>query len=177
MTLGPAIQGLGEAVGALMHSVHRVRLAACEDCPSTGRTMFADAVCNWALDLYGAAYTMERELGTAQPGPDRAAAEVLLATVDEQALAIELLLLGRAVDGDHATAMRRQTTRPGGWSEWADVTGDATAGCLGPLTAVRQALLHCWRELAQRPEIRLDKATVDHLSVADGSTMAARQEG
>jgi hypothetical protein len=104
---------------------------------------------------------------------DRTAAEAIASAVGARQLDFEDRYTARVAAPQHALEMRRLSLRSEReWRGWCRAVADAIGACRRPLASLRRALYDCWRELAQHPEVRLEKATVAHLRVLDGDAPA-----
>jgi hypothetical protein len=169
MTVQTAMGDLHSAVRDLRGAAEELRRTICEYAPDEGRTMHVDELCEWAGDLDGAAATMALEFQALDGGlADRTTAEALATAVGARHLDFEEQYEDRVAGPRHAAEMRRLALGPGReWRGWCKAAGEAIGDCRAPLAALRRALHECWRELAQQPEVRLERATIAQLHVAE----------
>jgi hypothetical protein len=174
MTVQTALADLHQAVRELRDAADSLRVTVCEDAPEDGRTMHTDDMCEWALDLSGAAATMALEFQALDGAvADRAATEGIATAIGARHIDFDERYAERVAAPEHVLEMRRLALGPDReWRGWTTAVADAIGDCRRPLAALRRALYDCWRELAQHPEVRLEKATIAHLRVLDGETPA-----
>jgi hypothetical protein len=173
MSVTTAASELDGAVRDLHAASDELRRTVCEFAPLEGRTMHVDELCAWATDLAGTTGAMRREFHALDGAPpDRLGMEAVATRVGARHLDFEERFAEMTADPVRIGEMRRLALKPGGWPGWSRAAGDAMAACGPALMRLRRALYSSWRELAQHPEIRLDRATVTRLNVIDGGRPA-----
>ena len=174
MNVVTPIQALAVATEDLAREADALRVTVCEDAPGRDRPIHVESLCEEASNFYDAAFDMHDAIPDAEPGsdldPERARQAVNTVTslylhADESFRKIDSRERMRELDGV-------LLPRGGGWHPWLAVMRDEVRICRRPLLSVAAVLIRSWRELAQRPELRLGSATVERLSVGETSSGA-----
>jgi hypothetical protein len=177
MTITTPIQALAGATEDLVREAGALRVTVCEDSPGN-RPIHVETLCEDAANLEDAAREMRDALPDADPATEPYPEHWRQAVATVTALYLHAEESFRRIDSRERMHGIDEVLLPrgGGWHPWLTIMRDEVRRCRRPILAVASALIRSWRDLAQRPEVRLGSATVERLNVSETSVVSATPE-
>jgi hypothetical protein len=174
MTITTPIHALVRATDDLVREAGALRVTVCEDSPGN-RPIHVETLCEDAANLEDAAREMREALPDADPAADPYPEQSREAVGTVTALYLHAEESFRKIDSRARMRGLDEVILPrgGAWHPWLTIVRDEVRRCRRPILAVASALIRSWRDLAQRPEVRLGSATVERLNVSETSVLSA----
>jgi hypothetical protein len=175
MTLAATLEGLDASLAAVCAGAEALRLTVDEDAPRRRATLLVEESGERAGELAAlaaAAAAPVRELLEDPEPPEREAIRRALGFAHERRIELERTL-ERLAEPRRLFELADLAGRHG--ADWTGWLASVLAGLdeLRPqLTALDEALLACWGELAETPHLRIDSAQVGRLRVARHGAVA-----
>jgi hypothetical protein len=155
MSLEAVLASLRRELARLEEVVSALRVTVMEDRPTRGAVVLVDQLDNVVTDLFSALEEADvhvvRALQIDQPNGPLETVGALLRQTHELLNRFTATYVGELASHDHiARLLQMGVERGREWRAWSQEVKTAIERCRTPMTAVADAMLDCWSEVAER---------------------------